>query len=245
MSAGTKPARNAGALPRSRARMAGVFQALEGLTFTYGQVIVLGRLVVSGNAPATAANILAHEGLFRFGFASTLVGVGCHIVWAVLFYYLFKPVSRRLSLLAASVILVGCAVQALTSVLYLAPLLVLQGSSGLAALTAEQTYALAFTFLKLNGLAFDTYLVFFGLWCFLIGWLIFRSTFLPGILGVLLAIDGAGWMLYVSPPFANHVFPVIAVAAGIAEIPLLLWLLIRGVDERRWKEQAAASGEFL
>jgi hypothetical protein len=244
MSAGAMPERSAAGSPRSRARVAGAFQALEGLTFTFGQVIVLGKLVVSGDASATAANILAHEGLFRFGFASTLIGVGCHIAWAVLFYYLFKPVSRRLSLFAAYVILVGCAVQALTSVLYLAPLLVLQGGSALGGLTAEQSHALAFAFLKLNGLAFDTYLVFFGLWCALIGWLIVKSTFLPRILGVLLAIAGVGWMLYVSPPFANRVFPLIAVASGIAEIPLQLWLIIRGVNERRWKEQAVAAGEY-
>src|ERR1700693_668946 len=101
--------------PRFKARMAGVFQLLEALTATFGQVIVLNRLGVSGNAVATAANILRHERLFWLGFASSLIGVMCHIVWALLFYFLFKPVSRSLSLLAAFVILVGCAIQALTS----------------------------------------------------------------------------------------------------------------------------------
>ena len=229
--------------PRFRARMAGLFQALEGLTFTYGQVTVLGKLVVSGNAAATAANILGHERLFRFGFASCIVGVGCHIVWALLFYELFKPVSRRISALAAFVILVGCAIQAITTLLYLSPLLVLRGGgSSLSVFTAEQLQALAYVFVRLNGLAFDMYLVFFGLWCALVGYLIFRSTFLPRILGILLAIDGLGWMLYVSPPFANSIFPVIAVAAGLAEIPLQLWLLIVGVNPERWKEQARAAG---
>jgi hypothetical protein len=223
--------------------LAGAFQALEGLTSTYGQVIVLGKLVVVGDAAATAANILGHERLFRVGFVSTVIGVGCHITWALLFYCLFKPVSRRVSLLATFVILVGCAVQALASVLYLAPLLVLQGGVSLSALTAGQSQALAFVLLKLNGLAFDTYLVFFGLWCVLIGYLIFRSTFLPRILGVLLAIDGGGWMLYVSPPFAHRLFPVIAVASGVSELPLQLWLLIRGVNEQRWREQAMLAEE--
>ena len=65
--------------PRFKARMAGLFEALEGLTFTFGQVVVLGSLIVSGNAGATAANILGHERLFRFGFACCIVGVGFHI----------------------------------------------------------------------------------------------------------------------------------------------------------------------
>ena len=115
------------ASPRFLARMAGVFQLLENTTATFGQVIVLGRLVVFGNAAATAANILGHQRLFWLGFASCLIGVVFHIAWALLLYDLLKPVNRRLSLLAVFVILVGCAIQALTSVLYLAPLVVLKG----------------------------------------------------------------------------------------------------------------------
>ena len=130
--------RIAEASPRSLARMAGVFQGLEGTTATFGQVVVLGRLVVAGNAAATAANILAHEPLFRLGFASSLIGVVFHIAWALLFYELLKPVNRSLSLLAAFVILVGCAIQALTSLLYLAPLLILQGGSSGSAFTPAQ-----------------------------------------------------------------------------------------------------------
>src|SRR6202158_3043971 len=186
--------------PRFKARMAGVFQLLEAVTAAFGEVIVPGKLVVSGNAAATAANILGHEQLFWLGFASSLVGVACHIAWALLMYELLKPVNRSLSLLAAFVILVGCAIQALTSLLYLAPLLILQGGSSLSAFTAEQWQALALVFLKLNVYAFDIYLVFFGFWCVLIGYLIFRSTFLPRVLGVLVAISGLGWMTYLSPP---------------------------------------------
>jgi hypothetical protein len=228
--------------PRFKARVAGVFEALEGLTSAYGQVAVLGGLVVSGNAAATAANILGHERLFWLGFASSLLGVAFHIVWITLFYDLFKPVNRGLSLLAAFVGLVVCAIQALTAFFYLAPLLILQGGNSVSALTAQQLQALAYVFLKLNSYAFDIDLVFFGLWCALTGYLIFRSTFLPRILGVLLAIDGLGWMLYLYPPLAYHLFPFIAAASALAEIPLQLWLIVMGVNGQRWKEQAAAAG---
>src|ERR1700687_2572376 len=192
--------RIAEASPRFKARMAGAFQLLEALTTTYGEVIVLGRVVVAGNAASTAANILGHQRLFWLGFASSLIGVAFHISWALLMYELLKPVNRILSLLAAFVILVGCAIQALTSLLYLAPLIILQAGSSLRAFTAEQLQALALVFLKLNVYAFDIYLVFFGFWCVLIGYLIFRSTFLPRVLGVLVAISGLGWMTYLSPP---------------------------------------------
>ena len=151
--------------------------------------------------------------------------------------------NRRVSLFAMFVMLVGCAIQALTSVLYLAPLLILDAGSSLRAFTTEQLQALALMSTRLNGYAFNTNLVFFGLWCALIGFLIFRSTFMPWILGVLVAISGLGWMMYLSPPIAIHLFiPYIAGASAIGEIPLLLWLLIVGVSDQRWREQASTAG---
>ena len=228
--------------PRFKARMAGLFQLLEAVTAASPGVFILDRLVVSGNAAATAANILGHERLVWLGFASSLIGVAFHIAWALLMYELLKPVSRSLSLLAAFVILVGCAIQALTSLFYLAPLLILQGSISLSAFTAEQLQALALMFVKLRVYSFDIYLVFFGFWCILIGYLIFRSTFLPRILGVLVGISGLGWLTYLSPPLANHLWPYIATASAIGEIPLELWLIVMGLNVQRWKEQASAAG---
>jgi hypothetical protein len=230
--------RIAEASPRFKARMAGVFEVLEGMTSAFGQVFVLGRLVAFSDAAATAANILGHQPLFWLGFVSSLIGVACHIAWTLLFYELFKPVNSSLSLLAAFVGLVVCGLQALTSLLYLAPLLILQGGSSVSAFTAEQLQALALIFLKLNAYAFEIDLVFFGFWCVLAGYLIFRSTFLPRILGVLLAIDGLGWATYMYPPLACYLFPFIAAASALAEIPLQLWLVVTGVNPQRWKEQA-------
>jgi hypothetical protein len=229
--------------PRFKARMAGVCQLMEAVTAALGQVIIPGKLVVAGNAAATAANILGHERLFWLGFVLSLIGVAFHIAWALLMYELLKPVSRSLSRLAAFVILVGCAIQALTSLLYLAPLIILQGGSSLRAFTPEQLQALALVFLRLNEYAFQIYLVFFGAWCLLIGYLIFRSTFLPRVLGALLAISGLGWVTYLYPPLAHRVFPFIAAASALGEIPLELWLIVMGVNSQRWREQATAAAE--
>jgi hypothetical protein len=227
--------------PKAKARLAGVFEALEGFTSAWGQVTVLGQLIVVGNAAATAAKILQHETLFRLGFTSSLFGVVFHLGWAFLFYHLFRSVNRNVSVCALLVIVVCCALQAVSALLYFAPLLVLKGGSSLSGLTQEQLQALAYIFLKLNGLAFDTTLVFFGLWCVLTGYLIFKSTFMPRILGVLLAVDGFGWMMFMSPPLGHSLFLPIAIACGLAEIPLQLWLLIFGVNNERWKAQAEAA----
>jgi len=230
------------ASPRARARLAGVFEALEGAASAYGQVVVLGQLVVGGNAAATAAQLLAHERLFWIGFVSSMLGVAFHVAWIALFYELFKPVHKALALTAAFFGLVTCGMQAVAALLYLGPMLVLKGGPSLAALGTEQQQALAMLILKLNGQAFNVDLVFFGFWCLLTGVLITRSTFLPRILGVLLAIDGLGWITFILPSLGTSLFPVVAVASGLAEIPLQLWLIVFGVNSERWREQAAAAG---
>jgi uncharacterized protein DUF4386 len=219
--------------PRARARLSGVFQALEGLPAVFGQTIVLGMLVVNGNPSATAHNILANETLYQIGFAIPLLAVGFHITWALLIYQLFRVVNRTINQLALLVILVGCALQTAAAVVYLSPLLYLQ-----AGFTQLDTVLLL---INLSHLTFDVYIIFFGLWCVLLGYLIVRSTFMPRVIGVLLVADGLGWMTYLVPPFATSIFPAIAVLGGIAEFSLLFWMLIFGVNSERWYEQARLS----
>lgn len=203
----------------------------------FGQTFVLGRLIVPGSAAATAQNILASEGLYRLGFAIPLLAVGFHIAWAFLLYQLFRVVDRTVNALALLVILVGCAIQAVGAVIYLVPLLILQDNFG-GTLTFPQQQGLAMAFVKLSEAAFNAYLVFFGAWCVLTGYLILRCWFMPRIIGALLIPDGIGWMLYLWPPVATMVFPVIAVVSGVAEFSLLLWMLIFGVNNERWYQQA-------
>jgi hypothetical protein len=233
-------ARPAGLSPRARARLAGLFEFLEGTASSQGQVFILNRFVVVGAAAATAHNILANEALYRFAFLLSVAGVAFHLTWALLMYQLLRPVNRTVAALAVYVVLICCAMQALASLLQLAPLLVLQDGQSPSGLSTGQTQALAYEFVKLNSAAFQLDLVFFGLWCVLTGYLVWKSTFLPRLLGALLALDGLGWMLYVWPPLATFLFPAIAVASGLAEIPMQAWLLIRGVNNERWTEQALA-----
>jgi hypothetical protein len=230
------------ASPRRKARIAGVFYLLEMLTGAFAIIFVGGRLFVFGDAAATATNILAHESLFQLGFAANLIQFACYVAVTGLFYDLFKPVNKSLSLLAAFFSLVGCAIGAVSCLFEFAPLTVLGGAQYLNVFTLEQLQALSLMFLKLYGQLFNISFVFFGFYCLLIGYLIFRSTFLPRILGVLMAIAGLGWLTFLSPALTHALSPYI-LAAGLGEVSLTLWLLVAGVNAERWKEQAGAAGE--
>jgi hypothetical protein len=230
--------RAAEASPRIKARIAAVLYLLEGAPAVFQQSVIAG-LIVSGDAAATATNVLANEPLFRLWFAAALLVVACHLAYTVLFYDLFKPVNRSIALLAASVSLVACALQAFATLFQLVPLLVLGGGNPLGALTQGQVQALALLSLNLHTQAFNNYLIFFGFWLIPTGYLIFRSTFFPRVIGVLLALDGLGWATFLWPPLATALYPVISAVAALAEIPLVLWLLVVGVNVQRWKEQAS------
>ena len=227
------------------ARLAGLFALLEAVTSGFGQVIAPRMLVVPGNATATAANIVTHAGLFRVSIVAGIIGAACHIVWTLLFYELFKPVKRTLSLLAAFFSLVAIALQAVSSILQFGPLAVLEGGSSLSAFNDEQLRALALILVQFNGHAFNIYLVFFGFWCVLIGYLIFKSTFIPRVIGALEALAGLCWLTFLWLPFAHYVSPYNQILAGLGELTLMAWLLVVGVNPERWREKTARSGEMI
>jgi hypothetical protein len=236
--------RIAEASPRFKARIAGVFYLIT--TTTGFAEAVRGRLVVYSDAAVTATNILTHESLFRLAFATDLIVNPCFIVLTVLFYDLFKPVNKNLSLLAAFLSLVGCAIASLVCLFQLAPLIVLRGAHNVSAFNLEQLQALALMFLKLHVQGYNVSLVFFGFYCVLVGYLVFRSTFLPRILGVLMAIAGlcyltSSFATFLSPEVAARLFPYILVPGSVAELSLILWLLVKGVNDQRWREQASAA----
>ena len=221
--------------------MTGVVYLVYFVTAICAGVLMKG-LVVSGDAAATANNLRAHEPLFRAGMAVGLIGTALYLVVTALFYDLFKPVDRSLSLLAAFFSLVGCAVQAFGSLFQLASLVLLGGSPFLSVFTVEQLQALALLFLKLRAQGTHIELVFFACYDLLIGGLIFRSAFLPRILGVLMALAGLGWLSALYPPLAAALSPSIEVVGFLAEVALMGWLLGKGVNVQRWQEQAGATG---
>ena len=223
--------------PRFKARITGVVYLLYFLTAIFGEFLIRG-IVVSGDATATANNILRHESSFRWGLGVGLIATACYVAVTALFYHMFKPVSKNLSLIAAFCSLVGCAIQAFSSVFRLAPFIVLGGNSYLSVFKVEQLQALTLMFLQFHAQATIISLVFFGLYCLTIGYLIFRSAFLPRILGVLMVLAGLGWLTFLSPPLGNSLVPYNEVLGGLAELSLMLWLLFVGVNAQHWREQA-------
>ena len=230
----------ADASPRPKARITGIVYLFYFLTAILAEVFMKG-IVVSGDAAATANNIQAHEPLFRLGLGTGLIATAWYIALTALLYELFKPVNRSVSLVAAFFSLVGCAIQAFGSVFQFAPLVISGSSADLSAFKPEQSQALALILFKLDSQAQTITLVFFGLYCLLIGCLIFKSTFLPRILGVLMALAGLGWLTFLAPPLANALSPYVLVLGFLAELSLMLWLLVKGVNVQRWKQQAAAA----
>jgi hypothetical protein len=232
------------ASPRLKARITGLFYLLTMLTGILAQGFISERLVVSGDAAATASNILTHRSLFELGFTVYLIEMVCQIAITALFYDLLKPAGRSVSLVAAFLGLAGCVIKTFSRLFYIAPLFVLGDAHYLSVFSREQLQALALLFLKINDRGAGIALAFFGFYALLTGYLIVRSTFLPRILGVWSVLAGLGWLTFLYPPLGYRLFLYLAPFGLLGAIALIFWLLVKGVNEQRWKEQASAAGIF-
>ena len=231
--------------PRTKGRFAGALYLLTIITGVYAQAFISDRLVVSGDAATTAANILANQSFYRLGLTIFLIEMASQISTVVLFYQLLKPVSRTGAMLAAAFELIGCGIKIFSRLFYLAPLLVLGGASYLSAFNKEQLDAIALLLLRINDNGAAIALAFFGFSTLLQGWLIYRSGFLPRWLGVIGIIGGIGWLTFLSPPLGMRLFLYVAVYALIGSLATIVWLLTVGVDEQRWRQRAAQAASSI
>jgi len=239
----------AGASPRLRARIAGALWLTIIVAASFAEFYVRGRVVVDSDAAATATNILAHEPLYRLGAAAVLIYLLCDTAVALILYELLRPVSRSLSLLASFFRLAMVAILGANLLNLFAPLVLLKDLPLLTAFKADQLQALALASLKLYGQLFFSAMLFFGFHCLLIGYLIYRSTFLPRIVGALMAIAGLCYLTHsfaniLSPALASSLFTYLMPLGLPGELSLTLWLLAIGVNVQRWNDQAGAAGEW-
>ena len=227
--------------PQAYARIVGLLYLIVIAAGITAQIVISGRIIVDGDAAATATNILMHKDLFQLGFTVYLVEMVCQTAQTTLFYMLLKPVSRNLALLALIFSLIGCTIKTLSRLFYIAPLLVLGDSQYLSVFNAEQLQALALFLLNVNDLTAGIALAFFGMSTFMNGYLIFRSTFLPRFLGILSMMGGLGWLTFVYPPLGNQLSLYVLLLALVGSLSQIGWLLTRGVNVEQWKKRALES----
>ena len=233
-----EPARTAS--PRSIARLIGVFTLLTVIGGVYAQGFVSKGLVVWGDPGATASRFLAARNLAQSALAVYLIEMACSVVTTALFYVLLKPAGGVLSLTAAGLGLVGCCVKTVARVFFAAPLYVLGGTYA-HALRPEALKDLALVFLMINDHAAGIAMVFFGFYALLTGALIVRSTFLPRFLGLLSMLGGVGWLTILWPALWHRLGGYVLLVALVGAAATAFWLLVFGVNEERWHEQAGSS----
>jgi len=218
------------------ARIAGLLYLIVIATGLFAEVFVRQALRVPGDASATAHNIQSSEMLYRVGFVADLFNFVCGLPGVLIMYVLFKPVNKYLISLAMFFVIIQTAIIAVNLLNQVSPLLFLGNDSYLSSFTPNQLATLSLHALNLQAQGYGIGLVFFGCYCLIIGYLIYRSTLVPGVIGILYAIAGAAYLvnsfnMFLSKGFENHLFPYLAVPAFIGEMSLCLWLLIKGVKD--------------
>jgi hypothetical protein len=225
-------------LSRQRAaRIAGLLYLILIISGIYAEFFVRSAMLVKGDAAATAGNIIASAGLFRSGIGADLLMIICDIALALIFYFLFEAVSRILSLLAAFFRLVQAAILGFNLLNLLFVLQLVSSAGYRSVFEKEQLYALVILFLNGHQLGYAIGLVFFGMQCLVLGYLIARSGFLPKVLGILLIVAGAGYLTdslakFLLPNYAEYetIFSgLVFLPAFVAELALCLWLLLKGI----------------
>ena len=222
--------------PRKTARMAGLFYLIFILT-TVLAAYVRSRIIVSGDAAATANNIMGSELFFRIGFVTELVSAVFFLLAAWALYVLLKPVNKNLALLFLLLNLGGVAVECINTLNLFAVLQFLSGANYLNVFQTGQLQAMAMSFLNSYTSGFLIAQMFFSAWLLPLGYLVYKSRSLPRLLGILLILDFFGnlsWFLqfFLLPDYGILAYPGNAISF-IAEISLTVWLLIMGVKEQK------------
>lgn len=233
------------ASPTTRGRILAALYLLVIIGGITGQAIISDGLVVTNDAAATAANILANEPLYRLSFSIFMVEMVAQVAVSAMFYDLLKPVNRSVARISTIIGITGTGIKTVARLFYYAPLILLGGASYLSTFQPAQLESLSYLMLRINSQCAAIALIFFGFETLLRGWLLFKSEFLPRFLGVVSAISGIGWLTYLWPPLGYQVFTAVALFAIAGVIAMTGWLFIRGVDDEKWRARAALAGTSI
>jgi uncharacterized protein DUF4386 len=226
--------------PLVRARVAGALYLVANIFAPFTLLYLPSRFIVRGDAAATANNVIASESLFRFGIVGNLFTFIANIFLALALYQLLKVVNKNMASLMVILFLVGVPIAMLNELSQLAILQLLGGADYLKAYPTDQLQALAYLLLRLHDQGLLIAHIFFGLWLLPMGYLVFKSGFIPRIVGVLLVIAGVGYVVQGFASFLGHNVNII-LFTGLGELVFLLWLLIKGVNVEQWKKRALES----
>ena len=229
---------------KTTARIGGILYLVIIFAGIFSEMFVRGKLIVAGNATATATNIMTSQLLWRMGIASDLVMHICDVPLVLILYILLKPVNKNLALLAMLFTLIQTAVMVAFKLNLFMSLFLLSDADYLKALEPHQLHALSYAFTRLDAYGFGFGLLFFGFACLVIGYLIINSGYLPKLIGVLMQIGGLCYIinsfaLILAPKFADILFPSILLPSFIAEISFCLWLIVKGVNIPKWEKQVS------
>ena len=220
---------------KQMARKVGLLYLGMVLSGPFSLLYVPGKVIVPGNATATSANVLAHEMLFRAGITGTLIGNVVFLLLAFALYRLLSGVNKVLAGLLVTTVAISVTISFANEVLNLAALALFRGGEFLAVFTRQQLDAFGMLFIRLHGQGIYVNELFWGLWLAPFGLLVMKSRFLPRLLGVLLVINGAAWMVsclvwMLAPEYGRYTFNAFQ-PAYFGEIWIMLWLLIKGVRD--------------
>ncbi|MFQ5752385.1 MAG: DUF4386 domain-containing protein [bacterium] len=222
---------------KKTARLAGFLYLMVVPLGIFGLLYVPSRLIVSGDPATIAKNITASESLFRLGIVSNLLASIVMILVVLFLYRLLKPVNKNAALLMVILVLAAVPIAMLNELTQFASLQLLSGADYLMLFTTEQLQALAFLFLRLYIQGSSIAFIFWGLWLLPLGYLVFKSGFLPRILGILLMIACFGYLIDSFAIFLGY-HTNIGLFTGWSEVIFLLWLLIKGVNVEQWEKRA-------
>ena len=223
------------------ARIAGALYLFVAVSGIFNAMYGPSSLIVLEDAATTVNNILASESPFRLGIVNDLIAQTVGLLLVLALYKLLKPVNKNHALLMVIFALVGIPIVMLNLLNQFAALLLLSGADYLTVFAADQLQALVMLFLNLDEHGFFIAHIFWGLWLFPMGYLVFKSGYIPRILGVLLIIAGFGYLIDFVTFFFVPSFGPIKMFTFIGELLLPLWLLIKGVNVEQWEKRAVES----